>query len=370
MKYKTLGDTGFKVSVLGFGCMRLPSGTLDIRSVGAKLVQRGIDMGINYLDTAYYYGDNEYLVGEALKDGYRDKVVLETKNPFWRPEYNRPEHFEWHLDAELERLGVDCIDIYMLHGLNRNLWRNKVPRMDVFNRVEKAKAEGKIRHLGFSFHDKPDALKEIIDSARFDVMLVQYNILDQGNAEMISYAAEKGMGVSIMGSVGGGRLALEPSGELRDLLTEGRNNFADLALRFVWTHPGVTCAFSGMTSQSMLYDNVALASGERQVLDDEESTRVKRVAEIYGSLMDVPCTGCGYCMPCPQEVNIPFIFNLYNNWKLFNFIHSKIDYSLMGLYHEGKDASACVECGQCMQKCPQGIQIVESLRRAHEVLTA
>ncbi|MBD3192844.1 MAG: aldo/keto reductase [Candidatus Heimdallarchaeota archaeon] len=385
MKYRTLGKTGRKVSVLGYGCMRLPTrdqgeqftypnGPIN-REEAIRLIRMAIDAGVNYVDTAYNYHDDESerVLGEALKEGYREKVTLETKAPIWKEEYNKPEHFEEHLDEQLEKLQVDCIDVYLLHSLNKNNWK-KAQELNLIERAEKAKEEGKINHFGFSFHDSPEVLKEIIDSDWFEVMLVQYNILDQVNEEMIKYAGEKGMGVLIMGPNGGGRLAGKAPENMKKWLTEGRENFVDLAMKFVWKNPHVSVALSGMGSELMVTDNLALASGEKyDNLTEDEKERIEALGTKIKELTEQICTQCRYCQPCPNEVNIPLIFGLMIHSQIYgNETAAKWAYSNIGnsRWFPGKNATACVECGECEPKCPQKIPIIEQLKDAHELLTA
>ena len=211
MQYRKLGKLG-TTSALGFGCMRLPteeeSGKIK-RDEAIALLRKGIDNGITYMDTAWTYhrGESEVVLGLALKDGYREKVTLVTKCPVGHSEFTKPEDFERYLNEELERLDVDAIDVYLFHALNKKTYAEKVKKFKLVERAMKAKDAGKIKHLGFSFHDEPEVLKEIIDSGDYELMLVQYNIVDQVNHEMINYAGEKGLAVAIMGPVGGGRLA-------------------------------------------------------------------------------------------------------------------------------------------------------------------
>ncbi|MGC9777826.1 MAG: aldo/keto reductase [Candidatus Heimdallarchaeota archaeon] len=374
MHYRTLGRTGIEVSILGFGAMRLPKKPGEKRETNheesIKIIRKAIDSGVNIIDTAYIYGDSEIVVGKALKDGYREKVVIQTKVPVWQDEFSKPELFEKCLEEELKKLDVDCIDIYLFHGLKGYIWRDKVLKMNLLDLVKKAKSEGKIKHVGFSFHDTPEALKEIVDSNEFEVMLVQYNFLDTRLEEVIQYAAaEKGLGVAIMGPVGGGRLGKSPPDEMKDWVTKGRDNFVVLALKFVWSHPGVTVALSGMGSEQMVDKNLALASNETITLTKEERERVKKIAQRYKELTDVYCTQCGYCMLCPNGVNIPFIFEHYANWQIHQWIYGKIQYSNLGPYHLGKKADACIECVECEPKCPQNIPIIKQLKKAHEVLS-
>ncbi len=376
MEKRKLGNTGIETSILGFGCMRLPTIKVGENAIkhdeAIKIIRKGIDGGINYVDSAYNYhaDESEIVLGKALKDGYREKVTLATKAPVWKAEYNKPEHFEEYLDEQLKKLQVDTIDVYLLHALNEARWK-KIQDLKLYERAEVAKKEGKIKHLAFSFHDKPEILKEIIDSSYFEVMLVQYNALDTVNEEMIKYAHVKGIGVVIMGPVGGGRLSGNPPKDMQNLLTEGRTNFTDLALKFVWTNPNVSVALSGMGSEEMVDDNLAVTSGDYK-LTEKEMKNVKIITEKFKKLTDNICTGCNYCMPCPNEVEISFIFESLIYHDVYGDLEqAKIYYSKIGEpdWPPGENATACIECGECEPKCPQKIPIIDQLKKAHKVLS-
>ena len=352
-----------------------PGGPID-RDAAIALIRRGIDNGITYVDTAwtYHHGESEVVVGLALKGGYRDKVTLVTKCPVGREDFTKPEHFDKYLDEQLERLDQDCIDVYLFHALNKKSYEEKVLALNLVERAMKAKEAGKIKHLGFSFHDKPEVLKEIIDSGNFELMLVQYNIVDQVNHKMIEYAGEKGLAVAIMGPVGGGRLAGEnlPE-EMKQWLSPGRSNFADLAFKFVFSNPSVSVALSGMGSEEMLDDNLAIASAEDyDVVSPDEKERIDSIANRFRELCDLVCTGCKYCEPCPNEVSISFIFSQLQRYQIYgDHEKAKRFYSMIGKapWSPGRNAEACIECGECLEKCPQNIEIIEQLRKAHEILS-
>lgn len=375
MENRKLGKTGIKTSILGFGAMRLPTLKVGEQAIkheeAIKIIRKGIDAGINYVDTAYNYhsDESEIVVGKALKDGYRKKVTLATKAPVWKEEYNKPEHFELHLDEQLKKLQVDTIDIYLLHALNEKTWK-KVQDLKLNERAEVAKKEGKIKHLAFSFHDKPEILKEIIESGFFEVMLVQYNILDIVNEEMIKLAHDKGLGVVIMGPVGGGRLSGNPPEAMQGFLTKGRTNLTDLALRFVWSNPYVSVALSGMGSDEMVVDNLKIAS-EFKELDEKEKKNVTQIAEKVKELTDNLCTNCKYCEPCPNEVAISYIFRSLIYHDVYgDKERAKLYYSKIGQpdWPPGKNADACIECGECEPKCPQKIPIIDQLKKVHKIL--
>ncbi len=378
MQYRKLGKIGTDVSALGFGCMRLPTheddGRID-RDEAIRLIRKGIDNGINYVDTAWTYhsGESEVVLGLALKGGYREKVTLVTKCPIGRKEFTKPEHYDEHLNEQLQRLKEDYLDFYLFHALNKKSFEEKVLGLNLIERALKAKEDGKIKHIGFSFHDTPEVLKEIIDSGHFELMLVQYNIVDQVNHEMINYAGEKGLAVAVMGPVGGGRLAGKNLPDaMKKWLTPGRENFADLAFKFVLSNSNVSVALSGMGSEEMLEDNLSINSrDDYNQLTEKEKESIESIAERFKELCDNICTQCKYCQPCPNEVNISFIFSELQRYQIYgDQEQAKRNYSMIGKipWAPGKDASACVECGECLEKCPQGIEIIEQLKKAHEYL--
>ena len=381
MKYRKLGDTGIDVSILGFGCMRLPTISPNKEAIkhddAVKIIRKAIDAGVNYVDTAWAYhnGESEVVLGKALKDGYREKVTLVSKSPVYDKEFDKPEKFEEYLEKQMKRLEVDCIDVYLLHSLNAKTWKEKVLAFNLVERAKKAQKEGKIKRIGFSFHDKPEVLKEIIDYGTFEVMLVQYNILDTANEEMLKYAKEKGIGTVIMGPVAGGRLAGEPRDELNEFLPEGKNNFVELALKFVWTNPNVDVLISGMGSEEMVDQNLTLANADNYILTDEQMAETKNLAVKFKELTDNICTSCKYCQPCPEEVNISSIFSALIRYEVFGQKEfAKLVYKNIGNTEEfwpaGKRADACIECGECEPKCPQKIEIIEQLKKAHEILSS
>lgn len=375
MQYRELGKTSIKTSILGFGAMRLPIEKIDdptsIKEEEAiKIIRKAIDNGVNYIDSAYVYhrGKSEVVVGKALKDGYRKKVSIMTKNPVRMVE--TAEDYDKFLNEELGRYGTEYIDVYLFHGLTKERYDEKVVKLGLIDRAKKAKADGKIKHIGFSSHDKPEKVKELIDEGIFEVILLQYNILDTQYKEVIEYAASKGIGVCVMGPVSGGRLALEPPDDLKDALSPGMSNFIDLAFKFVWSNPNVSVALSGMGSEEMVDQNLALASSEKVILTVEDEKRTTKIGETYRKLSDLICTQCGYCMPCEQEVNITQVLKQLIHWEVYGWEQAKRYYNMIGKspMFPGKNATGCIECGDCEEKCPQGIPIIEKLKEAHEIL--
>lgn len=377
MQYRNLGKTGLKVSILGFGCMRLPIKDLSTSEVdeeeAIRLIRMGIDGGINYVDTAYrYHGSkSEIILGKALKNGYREKVILETK--LYTPGLKTSDDFNKLLDEQLKKLDVKCIDVYLIHGLSFQRYKEKIEKLDIIKKAQQAKNDGKIKHLGFSSHDNPENIRKIIDTGHFEVMLVQYNFLHRDNDEIIKYAKENGIGVVLMGPNAGGRLGVKPPEAMKEFLTPKRNNFIDLGLKFVWSNLGVSVALSGMSSEIMVEDNLTLASEDTVILSQEEKTRVETITQGYKEIAAIKCTQCGYCEPCEQEVNIRLIMDLLmisvgsaGDWE-----DAKAKYNLIGKHAKfpGKNAEACIECKDCESKCPEEIPIVARLQQTHNLLT-
>jgi predicted aldo/keto reductase-like oxidoreductase len=375
MKYRKLGKTGIKTSVLGFGAMRLPTSKPDdptsiIEDEAIKIIRQAIDGGVNYIDSAYVYhrGQSEVIVGKALKDGYREKVSIMTKNPVRMVE--KPEDYNKFLDEELKRYDTEFIDVYLFHGLKVDSYEEKVKKFDLLERAKAAKKEGKIKHIGFSSHDKQENVIKLIDTGEFEAILLQHNILDDSYNKAIEHAGKKGVGVCVMGPVAGGRLALEPPDELKQYLTSGKETFVDLAFKHVWSNPNVSVALSGMGSAEMVKSNLELANAETITLTPDEKEKTQEISVVYKQLSDLICTQCGYCLPCEQEVNITYILKQLIHWQVYGWDLAKRYYNLIGKapFAPGNNASECIECGDCEDKCPQGIPIIEKLKEAHDIL--
>ncbi|MBR3873992.1 MAG: aldo/keto reductase [Clostridia bacterium] len=376
MQYRKFGNTGVNISALGFGCMRLkeieqPDGSFIVDQEHTnEMLRHAYDLGVNYFDTALFYchSNSEIAVGKALKP-IRDKVYISTKCPMENIKCR--EDFRKTLELSLSKLDTDYVDFYHFWSLNAKRFDETVVGLGLLEEAEKLKAEGKIRHISFSFHDKPEALKHIIDTApQMETMLVQYNLLDRANEEMIQYAASKGLGVVIMGPVGGGRLAA-PTELVKKLGGENLNTY-ELALRFVLGNPGVSCALSGMQSCEMVDQNAAVASLENPMTEKEwrevgESLEnLKKFSELY-------CTGCGYCQPCPKGINIPKLFQAYtyhNVYGLSELAKKTFDNYVNDEKNPGVTSDACINCGYCERKCPQHLKVRELLKKVEGVLGA
>ncbi len=373
MQYRTLGKTGISISTLGFGAMRLPQIVSDGTQVfdtdeSIKIIRRAYELGVNYIDTAPYYceGESEIIVGKAIK-GIRDKVYISTKNPI---EDDSGEHFMQRLEKSLKKLDTDYIDFYHMWGIS---WEQFVDKINVKNGplefAQRAKEQGIIKHISFSFHDKPENMIKLIDTGYFETVLCQYNMLDRSNEAAIAHAHKSGLGVVVMGPVGGGRLG-EPSPVIQKLIPGGSKSSAELALRFVISNPNVTCALSGMGSIEMVEQNVQTASNTAE-LTAVELDSINSAMEQNKKLADLYCTGCNYCMPCPQEVNIPLNFQLMNYHKVYGLTeHAKGAYQQIGKFDwmKGKQASECIDCGICEEKCPQKLNIREQLKETAKTL--
>jgi predicted aldo/keto reductase-like oxidoreductase len=379
MHYRTYGKTGLKVSILGMGCMRLPVEIVNNKpkvkeKEAIEVIRKAIDGGVNFVDSAYRYHNSksEVVLGKALKDGYREKVFVETK--LYTPKIRKAEDFDALLDEQLKKLGVEYIDVYLVHGMSWKRYESVIEKYNVMDRVQLAKDEGKIRHIGFSSHDTSENIRKIIDTGLFEAMLVQYNLLDQDNEDVIAHAAKNGMGVGLMGPNGGGRLGVAPYKKMEHLLSPNRTNFIDLALKFVWSNPNVSIALSGMSNLEMVNENLSFASAKNHTLSIEEKQRVQQIASLYIELTDFNCTSCGYCMDdCPENINISFILKqlLYSVASAGNWEGAKYEYKKIGVHKKvsGNNAETCISCGNCEEACPEGIPIIEKLQEAHKLLT-
>ncbi|WP_352419995.1 aldo/keto reductase [Proteiniborus sp.] len=376
MKYRKFGKLDFEVSNLGFGCMRLPTldgdnGKID-ENEAIKMIRYAIDNGVNYIDTAYPYhqGNSELLVGKALKDGYRQKIKLATKLPVWLCETF--EDFDKYLNEQLEKLETQYIDFYLLHSLSSKSWNN-AKKLGVLKFLDKALADGRIKYAGFSFHDNVDVFKEIVDSYNWSFCQIQLNYMDehyQAGLQGLKYASEKDLAVIIMEPIKGGKLAKQPEGDLKILWEKSgiKSTPADLALRWVWNHPEVTLLLSGMSTIEQVNENIKTASKALPLsLEPKELQLINDIKDIYHKRNKVGCTSCRYCMPCPNKVAIPDIFEIYNNYFVYEATTvGKNSYERM--IKSGVDSSNCVECGQCESVCPQGLQIIHHLKEADLVL--
>lgn len=382
MQRRRFGKIDIDVSLLGFGCMRLPTvadpdpgsevGNIDLEK-SVEMIRYAIDNGVNYIDTAYNYhgGKSEVLVGKALADGYREKVYVATKLPVWLVESEADR--DRLLNEQLEKLQTDQIDMYLLHALNKGSWKDRVLKYDILSFLDQAKADGRIKYAGFSFHDELDVFKEIVDAYDWDFCQIQLNYMDeeyQAGVEGLRYAAEKGLAVVIMEPLRGGRLVRNVPEEIQAVWDQApeKRTPAEWAFRWLGNFPEVKVILSGMGTMSEVQENIrTLNDALPNSLSDEEMALVDQVKQIYNNRIKVKCTDCRYCLPCPQGVNIPRIFSIYNHASVYNtFEDGRRQYSR--LIQDGTDAGQCIECENCESLCPQNLTIIEYLKETHAAL--
>jgi predicted aldo/keto reductase-like oxidoreductase len=347
-----------------------PSKPID-EEESERMIHYAIEHGINYFDTAYPYhgGQSETFLGKTLR-GDRDKVMIATKLPLWLVE--KTDDFDRLLDEQLHRLNTDFVDFYLLHSLNRPAWY-RIKEVGALKFMDKILADGRVRNLGFSFHDDVNIFKEIVDGYEWSLCQIQYNYFDenyQAGKEGLEYAAAKGLGVVVMEPLRGGKLTDRIPTEIQKLwdLAESKRTPAEWALRWVWNHAGVSTALSGMSTMDQLIENVKVANDAQPgSLTTKELGLIQKVAETYREMLKVDCTGCAYCMPCPNGVDIPLNFSFYND--VFMFKDGDLNIMLYNhMISPEQQAANCAECGECEEKCPQYIHIIEELKNVHQRL--
>ena len=361
MECRKFGNTGLAPSILGFGMMRMKkdeNGKFD-EAWSIETLRYAIDNGLTYVDTAYAYGDSERITGLALQDGYREKVTLASKIPL--DMMKTEDDFEKILDEELARLQTDHIDVYLLHAMNRERWDKFMDKFHVLDHLEKAKRDGKIRHIGFSFHDNLDAFRYILDAYdKWEFCQIQLNYLDtnyQAGLEGLRLAHERGLAVVIMEPLRGGRLANVPE-EVAKLLPR---NPVESALDYLWNMPEVNVVLSGMSETQQVEQNLLYASrATAGMLTEQEEQSILAAGDKMRTYLSVPCTGCNYCNVCPQNIAIPEMFSLMNQLQLDGDSRkARAAYAAL----DDRAASSCVACGLCAEKCPQNIPIPEELEK-------
>jgi predicted aldo/keto reductase-like oxidoreductase len=373
MQYRTFGKLDWRPSALGFGAMRLPILDNDPAKIdeplATRMIRKAIDAGVNYVDTArvYHRGRSELFLGRALRDCYRERVKVATKLSHI-PE-SEPA-FRTYLDEQLAALQTDHIDFYLLHGVNRRSWELEKP---VLPWIERTIAEGKIGHLGFSFHDDLETFKSIVDAYDWTFCQIMYNYMDvdaQAGTEGLHYAASRGLAVVVMEPLRGGGLVGHLPEKVATLWHSApvQRTPAEWALHWVWAHPEVSLLLSGMSNLTQVEQNLSSAQESAcQQLTQPELDIVAQVRAAYRQLIRIRCTACQYCLPCPEGVGIPRVFRLYNDLAMYgneNWIREQY------FEHtpESMRAPRCVACAQCEKACPQGIGIIGALREAHEAL--
>jgi len=366
MQYRKFGKLDWEASILGYGCMRLPTDENDPNSPNIteneafRLIHHAIDNGVNYLDSGYRYhdGKSEIVLGKALKGGYREKVKIATK--CFMQMVKTAADYDRMLDDQLKKLDVEMIDFYLFHGLNKNNW-GIVMDQDILAHAEAAKKAGKIGHIGFSCHDNNENFEELIKGYdNWDMCMVQYNFMDEQNQagrKGVELAASRGIAVVAMEPLRGGKLGT-PIKEVADLMQKRgySGTLANLAFRWVWNQPEVAIALSGMTTMAQVEENLAIAeTAQPNMLSDEEMSLIQDIRAIFEARPGVPCTSCSYCMPCPQGVLITMALRFYNEGLIYDYFDEpKRLYSLFG-----GNADICTQCKECESKCPQSIPISE-----------
>lgn len=384
MEYRKFGNTGDQVSTLGFGAMRLPAYTYDATHIDVeesiRLLCRAFDLGVNYVDTAYVYrgGESEIVVGKALKQTSKE-IKVSTKFPL--TQNPKSGDYTKTLEEQLRKMDLPFIDYYHFHGIGKDVFDNIIVPQGFLKEALKAKEEKLIKHISFSFHDEPEAMKYIIDNAEImETVLCQYNIIDRRNEKVMEYAKSKGLGVAVMGPLAGGKFVIPE--ELFQISGGSRfNSTPDIALRFVLNNKNVDMVLSGMKNMEMVLENCEIASKSNPFTLDEERYLEKMMDENK-LIADCYCTECCYCMPCPVGINIPYIFRLLNFYKvdkLNDFAREKFkqfDYDnevkvmlLSSNVPIGTHPNNCIGCGLCEKKCPQKLKIRDKLKESIELLS-
>ncbi|EKF85303.1 aldo/keto reductase [Methanobacterium formicicum] len=380
MLYREMGKTGEKISILGFGCMRLPiMGTYDRIDVekATQLLDYALEEGINYLDTAYPYhstetskgGASEVFLGDYFTENdRRDEVYLATKSPTWLLEDE--QDMDRFLDEQLKRLKMDYIDFYLLHSLKEKQWYH-LEDLGVFEFLDSAISDGRIKYTGFSTHDETDFVKEVVDSYQWDMCQIQYNYLDeniQAGSDGLQYAAGKGLGVAIMEPLKGGVLADYVPQEVQNIwdgAPVGRTP-VEWALRYLWNIPEISVVLSGMNTMEQLQENLKIAEeGLSKSLTPEEMEIMDDVKQVYQGKISVECSRCGYCMPCPSGINIPRCFSYLNQAEMLED-YSEVKNQYYFMLKDFERAGNCLECGLCEELCSQNLPIREQLRNVEK----
>lgn len=380
MLYRKFGKTNEMVSVLGFGCMRLPVIDNDPANIDEEkaisMIRYAIDAGVNYVDTAYPYhgtdftrgGASEPFVAKALKHGYRERVNLATKLPGWLVKTRAD--MDKYLNEQLARLETETIDFYLVHSLNAGMWP-VLKEAGISEFLDQAIKDGRIRYAGFSFHDQVGLFKEIVDYYDWSFCLIQYNYLDedyQAGKEGLEYAAKKGLGIAVMEPLRGGKLVHLPQ-EAQAIIDRAdvRRTPVEWALRWVWNHPEVAAVLSGMTTMEHVVENIKIAQeAQAHSLTAKETAIIEKMKIFFKSRIKVDCTACRYCMPCPEGINIANCFSTYNDYWVFEGA-PRAKKMNMNWSKTAAFAAKCVECGKCEEHCPQGIAIRKELKNVKEL---
>ena len=374
MLYRKNPKNGKELSILGYGCLRFTKkgGVIDQKKAEEEM-KAAIENGVNYFDTAYTYHGSEVCLGKFLAKGYRNKVNIATKLPHYY--IKTIEDMEKCFEEQLQRLQTDHIEYYLMHMLNDAATWKRLTDLGMEAWIAGKKAEGKIENIGFSFHGATEQFIKIIDAYDWDFCQIQFNYMDehsQAGLRGLQYAAGKGLPVIIMEPLRGGRLVqgLPESAKRVFEKTTPKRSPAEWGLRWLWNQPEVTTVLSGMNSIEMIRENCRIASETREgAFTEEETAFVNELKDAINHSMKVGCTGCGYCMPCPKNVDIPGTFSFYNLIYSENKKTARKGYMQCTIFRQTPtSASQCVGCGKCEQHCPQGIPIREELKHASKEL--
>lgn len=375
MKYRAMMKTGERISLLGFGTMRLPvtggvfSKVNEAETI--RMIRSAIDRGVNYVDTAYMYHDgaSEVAVGKALKDGYREKVFLADKMPVWmaKDEAGVDRIF----NEQLKRLDVERFDMYLIHNISSRVWK-RAQKFNTLDYLEKKRAEGRLKYIGFSFHDDFEVFQEVIEAYPWDFCQIQLNYMDenfQAGVKGLKLAGSLNIPVVIMEPLKGGKLTDALPQSIQDYWAQApvRRTPAEWALRWVADFPEVLCVLSGMTGMEQVDENIRiLGDAEPNSLTEAEQRIIRNVADEYNKLVQYSCTGCKYCMPCPADINIPDVIQRYNDWFVFEK-NEKIKRDFNIWVPEKARPSACRDCKACESHCPQNLPVSEVMKKAREI---
>ncbi len=374
MLYRTLGKTGIKLSVLGYGTKYLPENESNGKrwisiDNSIKTMHRSFELGVNHIDTSYIYnnGLSETAISQALKN-WQDKVYLGTKTP--TKLIKKPGDYRKYLEEQLSRLNVDYIDFYYFGQVDYQTFLLIDKKTNWIKEAKKAQEEGLIKHIGLSFNAPPEEMKLMVDMKLFSVISCAYNLLNRKNSIAIEYAANKGVGIIAAKPLAGGKIVLLPDKFRTEIKCSARNN-VELGLSFAIGNPHITATLSSMKNLEMVEENIFYTANSTPITE-EELKKINNYMDEIQEKADNICTGCKYCLPCPQEVNIPYIFGLYIDHRIYELK----DYACQ-MYGDletnpdisGKNALSCFQCGLCLQKCPHNIEISTQLKEAHKTLS-
>jgi len=369
MQYRTFAPTGEKISLLGFGTMRLPVMEKDETAIdeaeAIRMIRYAIDNGVNYMDTAYMYhgGTSEGVLGKALKDGYREKVFLADKMPIWLAK--KAGGIEALFEEQFRRLDVDYIDFYLVHNLSRDIWK-KCKDNNLMPFLEEMKAKGRIGKIGFSFHDEFDVFKEIINDYPWEFCQIQLNYMDeelQAGVAGLKYAGKKGLPVIIMEPLKGGKLTKSIPESVQAVWDRSpiKRTPVEWAFRWVADFPEVLTVLSGMSEMEEVKENIRiLGNATPESLTEQEKHLIREASAEYNSLIKASCTACKYCLPCPKDIDIPDVMEQYNEWHMYKAFRTSL--RLYNFRPQGKRPTDCIDCKACEAQCPQSLPISDIMR--------